>query len=393
MSEISTRPKFPRLDSLDALRGFDMFVLVLLHPVIMALAAASPDCTFTQFLGEQSTHVAWEGFAFQDLIMPLFMFVSGVAIPFSFVKYRTGATSFSFDRRRIYGRMARRVALLWLLGMVLQGNLLGMDPQRLYLFSNTLQAIAVGYLFASLLYMRFSWKVQACVASGLMVAYWAVMTFCSTEGWGLVFGDGSYAFPGNMAEYIDRVTLGRFRDGVTWSDGAWSFASWYDNTWILSSLTFIVTVMTGVFAGEILLLSRNSRQSLQRLVVFGSAMLAGAWLLAWAGIPVVKRIWTPSMVLLSSGWSVLLLALFYYIMDIRGWKKWAFPLRVMGLNAIVAYVVGEYFDFSGLTGRVLYGFRQWLSPEWYALLLAAGNALLLYWIVWILWRSGKFIRL
>lgn len=393
MSDPSTPSKPARLDSLDALRGFDMFILVLLNPFVLALAAATPGCAFTRFLGAQSVHAAWIGFTFQDLIMPLFMFVAGVAIPFSFAKYRTGAATFSFDRRRIYGRMARRVALLWLLGMVLQGNLLGLDPQRIYLFSNTLQAIAVGYLFASLFYIRFSWKVQAGIAAGLMIAYWVVMTFCSAEGWGIAFGDGSYAYPGNMAEYIDRAVLGRFRDGVTWSDGVWSFAPGYDYTWILSSLTFIVTVMSGVFAGEILLLSRDSRKALLRLAVFGAAMLAGAGLLAWAGIPVVKRIWTPSMVLLSSGMSVLLLALFYYIMDMRGRKRWAFPLRVMGLNAIAAYFIGEYFNFSELTGRLLYGFQQWLPEGWYAVLLAAANALLLYWIIWVLYRCGKFIKL
>lgn len=393
MSGFSPQSKPARLDSLDALRGFDMAVLVLLNPFILALAAATPDCVFTRFLGEQSVHAVWTGFTFQDLIMPLFMFVAGVAIPFSFAKYRTGGGTFSFDKKKIYGRMARRVALLWLLGMVLQGNLLGFDPQRIYLFSNTLQAIAVGYLFASLFYIRFSWKVQAGIAAGLMIAYWAVMTFCSAEGWGILFGNGSYAYPGNMAEYIDRAVLGRFRDGVTWTDGVWSFAPGYDYTWILSSLTFVVTVMSGVFVGEILLLSRNPKKAWLRLVVLGAAMLAGAGLLAWAGIPVVKRIWTPSMVLLSGGISVLLLALFFYIMDMRGWKRWAFPLRVMGMNAIAAYFIGEYFNFSGLTGRILYGFRQWLSEGEYSMLLAAGNALLLYWIIWMLWRCGKFIKL
>lgn len=321
------------------------------------------------------------------------MFVAGVAIPFSFAKYRTGGGMFRFDKRKIYGRMARRVALLWLLGMVIQGNLLGFDPERIYFFSNTLQAIAVGYLFASLFYIRFSWKVQAGIAVGLMIVYWAVMTFCSAEGWGIAFGEGSYAFPTNMAEYVDRAVLGRFRDGVNVADGAWSFAPWYDNTWILNSLTFVVTVMTGVFAGEMLLLSKDSRQALRRLAVFGAVMLLGAWLLTLVGIPVVKRIWTPSMVLLSSGLSVLLLALFYYIMDCKGWRRWAFPLKVMGMNAIVAYALGEYFNFSSLTGKVLYGVGRWVPEGWYSVILAAGNALLIYWIIWLLYKSKRFIKL
>ena len=381
-----------RLHSLDALRGFDMFVLVLLHPFILALAKVTPDCAFTQFLHHQSTHVAWEGFTFHDLIMPLFMFVSGVAIPFAFAKFRISSGKFNFDSKRMYKRMGRRVLLLWLLGMVIQGNLLGLDPQNIFLYTNTLQAIAIGYLFASLLYIYFSWKIQIGIAVALLAIYWLVMTCCSSQGWGVNFGDGSYVFPNNMAEYIDRVVLGRFRDGVSWENGGWSFSTWYGYTWILSSLTFIVTTMTGIFAGEILLMSRNARQALLRLIIFGGTMLVGAWILShW--IPIVKTIWTPSMVLLSSGWSILLLALFYWLVDICGLKRWVFPFRVIGLNAIVAYALGEYFNFSGITDRVLYGVGYWLPEGWYSVVLAIGNSLLIYWVIWMLYRNKRFIKL
>lgn len=389
---IQNKQKPTRLDSLDALRGFDMFVLVLLHPFILALARVTPDSAFTQFFHRQSVHVAWEGFTFHDLIMPLFMFVSGVAVPFAFAKFRISSGKFAFDKKRMYKGMGRRVLLLWALGMVIQGNLLGLDPQRLFVFTNTLQAIAIGYLFASLLYIYFSWKMQIGIAVALMAIYWLIMTLCSAQGWGVNFGDGSYDFPTNMAEYIDRVVLGRFRDGVSWENGEWSFSAWYGYTWILSSLTFIVTTMTGVFAGEILLMSRNSRQALLYLIIFGLAMLVGAWILSnW--IPIVKAIWTPSMVLLSSGWSILLLALFYWLVDMCGFKRWAFPLRVMGLNAIVAYFLGEYFNFSGITGRVLYGIEHWLPEGWYSVVLTIGNSLLIYWIIWMLYRNKRFIKL
>lgn len=381
-----------RLDSLDALRGLDMFILVLLHPVIMAMAGAMPDSPVVQFLGYQSSHVAWEGFTVHDLIMPLFMFVAGVAIPFSMAKYRRAdGVGFDFDRRRVYLRMARRVAMLWILGMVIQGNLLGFDLHSIRLFSNTLQAIAVGYLFASLLYINMSWRWQTAVVVALMVIYWAVMTFCGGSGWGIDFHAGSYTFPDNMAEYVDRAVLGRFRDGVAWSGESWNFASWYDTTWILSSLTFVVTVTTGVLAGEILLMSHSRSVALRRLLVYGVGMLLVAWMLSYE-IPVIKRIWTPSMVLLSSGISVLLLAALYYVMDIRGAKRWAMPLRVMGMNAIAAYTIGEYFNFSAITGRVLYGLEQ-LSPELYPVVIALGNALLIYWIVWMMYRCGKFVKI
>ena len=143
-----------RLESLDALRGLDLFFLVVMETMIWHLKGAV-DAPWFDSLMPFFTHKDWGGFSTWDLIMPLFMFMSGVTIPYSMNKYREGA-----PRSGFYRRLAKRIILLWIFGMMVQGNLLGLDPHKIYFFSNTLQAIAVGYLFAALIFLFFRWKAQ-----------------------------------------------------------------------------------------------------------------------------------------------------------------------------------------------------------------------------------------
>ena len=143
--------KNSRLESLDILRGLDLFMLVFFQPVFMSLASRLKLPELEPVV-RQSTHVQWEGFAMWDLIMPLFMFMAGVSMPFSLSKYTTSGNS---GKSSVYLRIAKRVVLLWLLGMVVQGNLLALDANRIYLYSNTLQAIASGYLITSIIYLLF----------------------------------------------------------------------------------------------------------------------------------------------------------------------------------------------------------------------------------------------
>ena len=175
--------------------------------------------------------------------MPLFMFMAGTTIPYSLSKYRDGA-----EKKALYWRIGRRVLLLWILGMIVQGNLLALDPQRIYLFTNTLQAIAVGWLFSALIFLHTNWRTQIGIAIGLLITFWAAMEFVTIGN----YGGGDYTPHGNLAEGIDMLLLGRFRDTATIINGEVVVKASYTYTWILSSLNFVVTVLTGVFAGEIL---------------------------------------------------------------------------------------------------------------------------------------------
>lgn len=375
-----------RLESLDVLRGFDLFCLTMLCPFLHAFSRTG-NYPWLQPVIKQFDHVAWAGFAFWDLVMPLFMFMAGVSIPFAFAKYLKSGES----HLRLYRRIGKRVVVLWILGMLCQGNLLALDMDTLKIFSNTLQAIAVGYLFSALLFLHGSLRAQIAVSAALLVTYWGGLTFISVDG----YGHGNFSASGNLAEWIDRTVLGRWRDGAYIdTDGKVVFPDWYNYTWIWSSLNFIVTVMTGVFAGQLLRTRLPEKKKLARLFAIGCGMVAAGWL--WhLQLPVIKRIWTSSMVLVSSGYCFLLLGLFYYLIDYKGFRRGWTWLKIIGTNSILAYLLSVevgVLQFDCISQSLLFGFKQYLSPEYYQLLILVSNLGLVYCLLWILYKHHIFIK-
>lgn len=370
-----------RLESLDILRGFDLFCLVVLESCMHHLSSA------VQTPGMKSlmwyfTHVDWEGFSTWDLVMPLFMFMSGITIPFALSRYKDAK-----DKSLVYRRIFKRVALLWIFGMLCQGNLLGLNPDRLYLYSNTLQAIAAGYLISALLYLHTSIRTQIVSAVGLLLGFWAVMEFVTVNG----FGGGNYTPDANIAEWIDREVLGRFRDGASVVNGEVVFPVWYRYTWILSSLNFGVTALTGLFAGYLLKAKTiTSTKKAMYLLLIGLAMVALGW--TW-GIwhPVIKKLWTGSMVLVSSGYCFLLMAIFYYIIDCKGYRKYLQWLKIYGMNSIAAYMLAMCVDFSSVSRSFLFGLEQYLG-NFYPVLISLSNAGIVFLILWWMYRKQIFLR-
>ena len=371
-----------RLMSLDVLRGLDLFFLVGLESVMHPLASAIDTEGFHDFMWNFS-HVEWEGFSPWDLVMPLFLFMSGVSIPFAMSNYRKGA-----DKSGLCQRLLKRVALLWIFGMICQGNLRGLDPDRIYLYSNTLQTIAVGYLFTVIFYLFTSWKTQAGIAVLLLLGYWGAMKWVTVDG----FGGGNYTPDLNLAEWIDRTVLGRFRDGASVEDGVVQFAPWYRYTWILSSLNFIVTVMTGCFAGQILRhVSFKPNQKALLLAVAGAVLVAAGWL--WnIEFPVIKKLWTSSMVLVSSGYCFLLMAVSYYIVDVKGLRRGTEWLRVYGMNSIMAYMLAQCINFRSVAHSLFHGVEQYVGPAWYQVLMAASCSIIIYIILWRMYKLRIFLR-
>lgn len=371
-----------RLMSLDVLRGLDLFFLVGLESVMHPLASAIDTEGFHDFMWNFS-HVEWEGFSPWDLVMPLFLFMSGVSIPFAMSNYRKGA-----DKSGLCQRLLKRVALLWIFGMICQGNLRGLDPDRIYLYSNTLQTIAVGYLFTVIFYLFTSWRTQAGIAVLLLLGYWGAMKWVTVDG----FGGGNYTPDLNLAEWIDRTVLGRFRDGASVEDGVVQFAPWYRYTWILSSLNFIVTVMTGCFAGQILRhVSFKPNQKALLLAVAGAVLVAAGWL--WnIEFPVIKKLWTSSMVLVSSGYCFLLMAVSYYIVDVKGLRRGTEWLRVYGMNSIMAYMLAQCINFRSVAHSLFYGVEQYIGPAWYQVLMAASCSIIIYIILWRMYKLRIFLR-
>lgn len=365
-----------RLASLDILRGFDLFMLVFFQPVFKGFAGHWPNQPVFAFFLNQFTHEKWVGFSAWDLVMPLFLFMVGAAMPFSFEKYKKDP-----NKKGIYRRIFKRFIILFILGMVVQGNLLSLDPMRVSLYSNTLQSIAVGYLVAALFQLNLSHRNQYIATLALLTGYWALLTF---------FGD--FTQDGNFAEKVDKLVLGQFRDRVIFqADGTWSFSPDYHYTWILSSMTFAVTVMLGVFAGRIMKNGPDRKINSRNLLIWGVSLTVSAWLLSFQ-TPIIKHIWTSSMTLFSGGLCFLLMALFYYIVDYKGKSNGLNWLKIYGMNSIIAYMLGEVVDFRSVAGSVLWGLEKYVG-DFYPSVLTFANFLIIFFILRMMYKAKVFVKI
>lgn len=365
-----------RLLSLDVLRGFDLLMLVGLQPILRVLLIELDNAVLNDTLLYQLDHAQWEWLRVWDLVMPLFLFMSGVTMPYSLPKYKT-----QNGNKKVWARVIKRFILLYGLGVFVQGNILALDPDRIYLFSNTLQAIAVGYLLTAPMVLYLSSRKQLVAVVGLLIVYSIPMHLC-----------GDWTPNGNFACMVDKALLGRFRDGtVLAADGSVVFADWYDYSWIWSSWTFCATVALGAYAGHLTKCgNRNRKATAVKLVIAGAICLVSGMALS-PFQPIIKRIWTASMVLYSAGWCFMLLALFYWWIDVKGHKTGWNIFLYYGCNAITAYVIGEVINFRGVADSILYGTAQYLG-DWYSVLLTVCNSLFVFFILRFMYKHKIFLK-
>ncbi len=358
-----------RVISVDALRGFDMFWIVGGGTIFASLHKIF-NCPTTAWIQTQLQHVEWEGFRFEDLIMPLFMFIVGVVMPFSFEKrIQRGDKSY-----RLYFHIIKRTVILFILGMIAQGNLLKYDLSQLHIYCNTLQAIAAGYLIASIIYLNFKLIGRIFATVALLLSFWALMALVTVPE----HGAGCLTQDGNLAIYLDKLILGRFQDQTTY-------------TWILSSITFAGTVMLGVFGGQLLRSQMRNGTKVLLLSVLGlvSIVLGLAWHM-W--FPVIKHIWTSSFVLYSGGLCYLLLAAFYLVIDVWGFKKWAFGFVVIGSNAIAVYMATHLFNFNNWGDIFLQPLYQYMGA-WDDFVRALAGFVIIWLILSWMYRKKSFIKI
>jgi len=369
-TKVDQATKIPnRLLSIDILRGFDMLMIILADHFFynLNLGIQSP---ITEKLAQQFSHPQWFGFHFYDIIMPLFLFVVGVVIPFSMDKRIKQAPS----KASLYPHIIRRFVILFILGWIVQGNLLALDLDKFHVYSNTLQAIAVGYLFCCIAYVHLGKNGRYALFGACLLVYALILEFAHVPG----MGQSELLPDKNMAIYIDRLLLGRFDDGLQYS-------------WLLTGLGFVATTLSGLFAGELLKAGPMAKKTSWTLALIGLiGIVLGLVLDIWH--PVVKKIWTSSFVLLSSGICFVLLALFHWIVDIKGHVKWSSPLKVIGMNAITAYVLSHVIHFPTLAKQLLFGLEQYVGPL-YEALASLGGFLLLYFVLWYMYSKRTFIKI
>ena len=357
-----------RVLSVDALRGFDMFWIIGGREIFRSLDKVFNNST-TQFIKDELKHAEWLGFTFYDIIMPLFLFLVGISMVYSYRKRLSKDNS----KAKLWKHIIIRFAWLWVLGMVVQGNLLSYDINELKLYSNTLQAIAAGYLIASIIILYANVFYQFVITVGMMMLYWLLLALIPVPG----FGSGQYTPEGNFAIYFDKLILGMFQDGSTY-------------TWIISSLNFGATTMLGVFTGYFL---QSQKKPLTKFyyLLFSGFILVALGLIWNFWHPSIKHIWTSSYVLLSGGLCLMLLALFYYLVDILEYRKWSKMFIVIGSNAIAAYVSAHIFDFK-LVAEVFVGGLEKYVGAWYQFILALGGFTVLYLILKFMHKNKIFIK-
>lgn len=363
-----------RLLSLDALRGFDMFWIVGADAFGGALAKLDGG-PVAGFLVEQFEHARWVGFHFYDLIFPLFVFLVGVSLTFSL-----GGLIAAEGRPGALRRVFHRAALMYLLGLLYYG---GLDQGFAHLrLLGVLQRLALCYFFASLLFIYLRPRALVVVGVVILVGYWALLTFVPVPG----FGAGDFAETHNLSDWIDRnyLPLRKWRGD-------------HDPEGLLSTLPALVSCLLGVFAGLLLRdPARSDRRKVTALALAGLALLAAGYL--WGlQFPIIKRLWTSSFVLVAGGWSALLLAWFYLVIDV--WKKltWAMPFVWIGTNAITLYLVSNLVDFQSVSARFFGGdIAAWLDARWTGLgglVLAFTGAALCLALARFLYTRKIFLRL
>jgi predicted acyltransferase len=357
-----------RLKSLDALRGFDMFWIIGGGEVVKGFAKALDTPVLNTFL-PQLEHVRWQGLHSWDLIWPLFMFIVGAAIPFSIERRRAaGAAS-----RSLFLHALWRSLILFSIGTITQGNLLAWDLSVFRPCYSVLHGIAAGYLIAVIVVLTVRPRGRVIVLAGFLLVYWALLVLIPVPG----VGRGVLTPTGNLATIVDQAVLGRLHYG--------------ENTWFLSYLGFASSVLLGVFAGELLASARPDKTKILLLVFAGIACIAQGML--WSiEFPIIKLLWTSSFVLVSGGISFLVLALFYWIVDVLGHDRWAFFFIVIGMNSLAVYVATMLFDFRLIAdifvGKLLPRIGRWDTLTEAALTLAVIWSLL-FWM----YRKRSFIRL
>lgn len=365
-----------RLMSLDALRGFDMFWIVggdTIGHALQKMQAA--DSGIVQLLATQLNHVDWEGFRFYDLIFPLFVFIVGVSLVFSLTKIVE-----TEGRPVAVKRIVRRAALLWFIGVLYYGGWSeGLDRVRLL---GVLQRIALCYLFAGLFFVYLKPRGLLITLVSLLAGYWAMLTFIPVPGLERVsFEEGK-----NFANWVDSEFLPLRK----WNDT-------HDPEGLLSTLPAIGTCLLGVFAGRLM---RDPRWTpVRRVQVLLGAGVAAILLGQLWGLqfPVIKQLWTSSFVLIAAGWSALLFAAFYWIIDVKGVARWAQPFVWIGLNPITIYLLGNLLNFDALAARVLGGpvqaFADGISNGLGLVVISVGGMLLSVLVCWYLHRRKLYLRL
>lgn len=360
-----------RLYSLDALRGFDMFWILGAEEIVHKMAEVTGS-HFWEGFATQLTHPDWNGFHFYDLIFPLFLFMAGVATPYSIGRELEKGKA----KQQLLMRVIRRGLVLVLLGII-YNNGLELRPISEIRFPSVLGRIGLAYMFANIIYLYTKQRGQIIWFCSLLIGYWLLLLFNSAPGYPM----GDLTMEGNFASYLDHLILpGKLYLGI------------HDPEGLVSTIPAIGTGLLGIYAGNLL---KNSpltmeRKALQLLAIgIVSLIVAQVWNLVF---PINKNLWSSSFVLHVGGWSFILLSIFYYIIDVKGFKKWAFFFSVIGMNSILIYMSDTFINWKYTTTAIFQWLGQWVGDPVNLVMMAICYVLVKWTFLYFMYKKNVFLR-
>ena len=359
-----------RLKSIDALRGFDMLFIMGFASLVIAVCQLFPGGG-DWWIAKQMGHTSWDGLTHHDTIFPLFLFISGMTFPFSLAKSRGKG----YGQGRLFLKVLLRGLVLIALGFVYSGFFnLQFSTLRFY---SVLGRIGLAWMIAAFIYMGCGKNLRLIIAAVILVGYNLLLLIPAPD----CPDAGSLSLEGNIVGYIDRTL---FPDHLLGHRG-------FDPEGLLSTLPAIVTAMLGQFTGEFVKDSKCSRKALR---LFGAAAVLLILGLVWSTwFPVNKKLWTSSFVLVVGAYSVAMFALFYWLIDVKGWTKWAFFFEVIGLNSITIYMLQKIVPIASINKFFLGGVAG-LCPEPVGkVVFAAGYVAICWLILLFLYRKKVFLKI
>jgi predicted acyltransferase len=354
-TQLTGQREFKRLVSLDVFRGWTMFWIVGGAAILEGLQHLSLNLVFNAIIYEL-THTEWHGLRFYDCIWPSFMLMTGMSLPISYAK-----RSIRQSHSQIFRRVLQRFAILFLLGSLRES--INFHHPYLIELSSALQPIAVAYVVAFLL-VRKSWKTQAAVGIAILVGYALLLAFVPAPG----VSAGSYDRNRNLVLWSDLATVGRVLP-EHWGT-------------VICTIPTIATTILGMLLGELLMSSRSSSYKMKVVAATGAAAVILGFALDPV-IPIVMKIWTTSYGLASAGWACLMFLFFYWIVDVRGPRRWAFPFVVIGMNAVAIYMSQSIVPWAGIVGIFASSLQSTLgslTPLLQAIVTLLVEWLVLYWM-------------
>lgn len=346
-----------------------MLMIMGFCALIECICQAVPGGTET-VLYSNMEHAVWDGFTFMDTIFPLFLFIAGVAFPFSWAKQQ----SKGLGKGRMYKKIAFRFLALFAFGLMVNG-FFRLDFASLRVYS-VLGRIGFAWAVAAIIYMNCSRPARIVTASVLLVGYWLLLRFVPAPD----SAAGPFTQEGNLVGYVDRVLgIGTLYRGN------------FDPEGLLSNIPAIVTAMLGMFTGEFVR-SDGLDGGKKTLWMFAAAAIMLVLGLLWSTVcPLNKNLWSSSFVLVCGAYSLAMFALFYWIIDVKGLKRWTKFFVVIGMNSITAYVLMHIIDFYGVSSYFLGGAAGFMGA-WGPVLISVGELAAFWAVLWFLWKHKVFLK-